>query len=217
VNPGTLPFRVWQIYNEMIKFLRDQDIPRFVCAAGILSHYVGDACQPLHSSQYCNGIENDHFSHGVHTPFETDMVEKVNPAAVVAGVNEYVANFKAVPTIEGGKAAAISTIKLMKRSFEILPPLEIIAVYKSSNHRVRIMFEQLGTRTCAVLGEGSLALANLWESAWKQGGGDSIETQMEKIPRASLENFYMHDKKFLESYMIKDPGFALALKEVAVV
>ena len=216
VNPGTLPFRVWQIYNEMIKFLRDQDIPRFVCAAGILSHYVGDACQPLHSSQYFNGIENDNFSHGVHIPFETTMLDRNSPD-IVAGVNEYVANFKAMPTIEGGKAAAISTIDLMKRSSQILPPLEIINVYKSSNHRVRKMFEQLGTRTCAVLGEGSLVLATLWESAWKQGGGDNIDVQMEKIPIELLQSFYVDDKKFLESFLIKDPGFALALKEVVIV
>lgn len=215
VNPGTLPFRVWQIYNEMIKFLRDQDIQRFVCAAGILSHYVGDACQPLHSSQYFNGIENDGYSQGVHRPFETKMLDDNSPE-IVAGVNEYVANFNAVPTIEGGKAAAISTIELMRRSSEILAPLEIINVYKSTHHRVNKMFEQLGTRTCAVMGEGSLVLASLWESAWKQGGGDNIDMQMEKIPRALLESFYT-DKKFLESYMIKDPGFSLALKEVVLV
>ena len=31
------------------------EVEKFVCAAGILSHYVGDACQPLHISYLFNG------------------------------------------------------------------------------------------------------------------------------------------------------------------
>jgi hypothetical protein len=41
-----LPFRCWQIYNEMVAAVKAGDMTRFVCAAGILSHYVGDACHP---------------------------------------------------------------------------------------------------------------------------------------------------------------------------
>ena len=98
---GTLPFRVWQIYNEMVKFLKNEDVPRFVCAAGILSHYVGDACQPLHISRFYDG--NDQQSKGVHKKYETNMLDKYS-AEIVAGVNNYISNFKAVADIEGGRA-----------------------------------------------------------------------------------------------------------------
>lgn len=53
-SQGLLPFRVWQIYRKMVEFLPN-DLTSFVAAAGILSHYVGDACQPLHSSYHSNG------------------------------------------------------------------------------------------------------------------------------------------------------------------
>src|SRR5262249_37946491 len=52
---GLVPFRVWQIYKKMVEFVSTQDVESFVAAAGILAHYVGDCCQPLHSSYLDDG------------------------------------------------------------------------------------------------------------------------------------------------------------------
>src|SRR5262249_975407 len=52
---GLIPFRVQQSYQGMVKFVRAGDVDQFVSAAGIVSHYVGDACQPLHISYLFNG------------------------------------------------------------------------------------------------------------------------------------------------------------------
>ena len=52
---GILPFRIWQIVDEMIGFARAKDYKEFVCAAGIAAHYVGDASQPLHASYLADG------------------------------------------------------------------------------------------------------------------------------------------------------------------
>lgn len=50
-----LPFRVWQIF-EMVGFPSDADFhEKFVCAAGVLTHNVGDACQPLRISYIHDG------------------------------------------------------------------------------------------------------------------------------------------------------------------
>jgi len=40
----------------MIKLVKLGDIEKFVWAAGIISHYVGDASQPLHVSKYHYGV-----------------------------------------------------------------------------------------------------------------------------------------------------------------
>ena len=40
---GLLPFRAWQFYDKMVEAVRDRWISEFVCAAGILAHYVGDS------------------------------------------------------------------------------------------------------------------------------------------------------------------------------
>lgn len=52
---GLLPFRVAQIYRQMVNFVRKKDIASFVAAAGIVAHYVGDAGQPLHISYLHHG------------------------------------------------------------------------------------------------------------------------------------------------------------------
>src|SRR4029077_14305194 len=63
---GLLPFRVWQIFDQMVEFVRNDKIPEFVCAAGVLAHYVGDACQPLHISYLHDGDPLQGHSHTVH-------------------------------------------------------------------------------------------------------------------------------------------------------
>ena len=200
----------------MVKFLKNKDIPRFVCASGILSHYVGDACQPLHISRFYDG--NDQQSKGVHAKYETNMLDKYS-TEIVAGVNNYVTDFKADADVESGKAAAVSVVELMRRTYEKLPPMRYINVFKSAENKVDEMFSKLGKLTCALMGEGSLRLGSLWESAWKQGGGNNIDTEMTKVPMELLQQFYddKADKTFLESFTIKNPGFALSIEGFGII
>src|SRR5262249_30259997 len=62
-SQGPLPFRVQQIDQEMVRYVRAGQVEEFICAAGIVSHYVGDACQPLHISYMFNG-DPDHLVPG---------------------------------------------------------------------------------------------------------------------------------------------------------
>ena len=55
---GLLPFRVWQIFDLMVDYAKTGKLPQFVCAAGVLAHYVGDACQPLHGSYLADGYSD---------------------------------------------------------------------------------------------------------------------------------------------------------------
>ena len=57
-SEGLLPFRVWQFFDAMVAALQAGDVARFLCAAGTVSHYVGDACQPLHGSYLSDGRRN---------------------------------------------------------------------------------------------------------------------------------------------------------------
>ncbi len=54
-NKGILPLRIWQIFDYMIHALQNKDAHRFILAAGVMTHYTGDACQPLHSSYMADG------------------------------------------------------------------------------------------------------------------------------------------------------------------
>ncbi len=59
-SKGLLPFRCWQIYDEMVAAVKSGDaavsgsrLPEFI------AYYVGDACQPLHISYMFNGDPDD--------------------------------------------------------------------------------------------------------------------------------------------------------------
>ena len=55
VSRGLICFRVWQIYDYMVEAVSNNQAAKFIFAAGVLAHYVGDACQPLHSSFMSDG------------------------------------------------------------------------------------------------------------------------------------------------------------------
>ena len=217
---GALPFRIWQIYKEMVKSLGQKDVAKFVCAAGIVAHYIADACEPLHISQYHDGTTPE--EKGVHSKYETDMLERF-VADIIAGVNEYVKNLKASAGtkyhVKGGHAAAVSAVGLMRNTFEKLPPLKVIEAYNKASHRARGMFdylvnaEKLGERTVACMGEGCQRLASLWDSAWKEGNAKAIpDVNLVRIERQSLKDIY-EDREFLKAYRLEDPEFVEYLGE----
>jgi hypothetical protein len=96
----------------MVKFVKEKNIDKFVCAAGILSHYVGDTCQPLHTSKYHAGLPENPSK--VHGDFETGMIKRY-AVEIVQGVNNKLAGTKVKPKVKGGNGAAVFTMKLMKK------------------------------------------------------------------------------------------------------
>jgi hypothetical protein len=144
---GLLPFRVWQIYQTMVKAAGQGDVDTFVCAAGIVSHYVGDACQPLHISYMFNG-DPDHTvpgkvrdpktketktepvprGTGVHSAYEDDMVDYHVPE-IMSGVDGILAGGNPLPLVAGGHGAAVAVAQLMARTFAAVQPAEIVDAF----------------------------------------------------------------------------------------
>ena len=212
---GALPFRIWQIYNEMVEALKERAVARFVCSAGILGHYVADAAEPLHVSMYHHGTEEK--ENGVHAAYETRMLESC-AAEIIAGVNQYLGERKAKTSVKGGHAAAKAAIDVMRKVMTELPPLTIVAAYNESAHKVKDMYKlaidayKIGEKTAICMGEGCLLLASLWRSAWKEGDGNNFpKNALAKIERISLKSLYM-DKGFLPSYRMGDTEFSEALR-----
>jgi hypothetical protein len=129
---GLLPFRAWQIYHAMVSSVRDGAVEKFVCAAGILSHYVGDACQPLHISYLFNGDPDhevpgpvrDPHTHqtsdgmvaegaGVHSAYEDEMVDRHVPE-IIRGIDRRLNAGAAWPLVQGGHGAAVGVVDLMQ-------------------------------------------------------------------------------------------------------
>jgi hypothetical protein len=228
---GLLPFRVWQIYEAMVAFVRAGQVEKFVCAAGILSHYVGDACQPLHISYLFNGDPDhkvpgavrDAQTHqktegevpegtGVHAAYEDDMVDAHVPE-IMRGIDRRLATGSPWPLVAGGQPAAVAVVDLMQKTFAALAPREIIDVFlpiqaERPSQRADGLWERLGERTIDVMADGCFCLAQLWDSAWQEGQGDANILRFDAIDEATLAGL-CQNPQFLPSYSLDTIGPAL--------
>src|SRR5262245_35919 len=173
---GALPFRVAEMYEAMVNYAAAGDVSRFVAAGGLMAHFVGDACQPLHVSALHHGRPGHPEESDVHSIYETTMLDR-RTAEVVDGVNRALAHRKLPTTmVTGGAAAAHRVVTLMKDTLGLIPPIEVIDAFNAETGRDRIghMWDVLGDRTCRTIGNGCIALAHLWQSAWMEGHGNSI-------------------------------------------
>ncbi|HEY0457816.1 MAG TPA: hypothetical protein VGC97_01615 [Pyrinomonadaceae bacterium] len=208
---GALPFRVWQLYSQMVKSLQSGKPEEYICAAGVLAHYVGDACQPLHVSHLHHGRPGHPEEEDVHSVYETNMLDRF-AAELVVGVNNALNGEKFPSKVTGGKEAAIAVIELMRRTMSRIPPIEIIEVYNEvSPSRTKNMWQKLSGRTFECIADGSLTLANLWQSAWTEGKGSQIAaSKLKELTHQQLRDLY-DNKTFVESFRLQDPKFKTVL------
>lgn len=207
---GALPFRVWQLYKQMVVSIAAGKVDEYLCAAGVLAHYVGDACQPLHVSHLHHGRNES--EEDVHSVYETDMLDRFATDLVV-GVNNALKGKKLPAKVNGGKEAATAVIELMRRTIAKLPPIEVIEVYNEMSGRQRLpnMWEKLSERTFDCMADGALCLAGLWQSAWIEGKGSKIAaTKLKEIPRSKLRTLY-ETKTFVEAFRLQEADFKTVL------
>lgn len=217
---GALPFRVWQMYVQMIASLRSnkppaEKIAEFVCAAGTMAHYVGDACQPLHVSYLHHGRNASEAA--VHSDYETGLIDK-KMRDLFKGINDIENKVEPDELIQAheaqGKDAALLVLKLMDETVKRLPPLEVVEVWAGAKGfgKTEKMWGALGERTIQNIASGCHTLAVLWESAWKVGGGDKISDEaLVECDQQALMDLY-NNKKFVPSYVLMDGRFKALLK-----
>jgi hypothetical protein len=222
---GLLPFRIWQIYNAMVDFVKQGKVNEFVCAAGVLAHYVGDCTNPLHISYMYDGDPGDTVkvhvknkktgqmeevdeprARGIHSAYENDVL-KYHMTEILAGMNDMVANNIPLENIKGGNAAAIAMVGLMRGICNTLTPGELIDVYNTIDNKNQkhvaadILWDHFKDQSINVLFDACRYLALLWDSAWEEGGGDTTMNNLGEIDQEALKELYVQ-KTFLPSYTL---------------
>ncbi len=225
---GLLPFRVWQIFDKMVEFVEKDQMPNFVCAAGVLTHYIGNSCQPLHISYLHDGNPKKATKHtvhhrdgttgvkhipqgqGLHSAYEDGMVN-AHRKEILAGLTKTPRVQKA-EYIKSGFDAAKATIDLMRKTFVALPPTDMLRDYlvaKKSGKDPTVMFwKNYGPGTIKAMQDGTHLLAVLWESAWVAGSGESKKRDTSRLsPKKAMSICARSD--FLPSCSIADIGAVL--------
>lgn len=206
---GALPFRVWQLYKQMVASVKAGKVAEFICAGGTISHYVGDACQPLHVSHLHHG--RNKAEENVHSVYETQMLDRF-ATEVIALINQELQGRKARADVKGGHEAAVSVVELMRETIKKLPPVQVLDAFNNpeNSNRIQGMWNKLGKRTAACMALGCLRLGSLWSSAWREGGGDKKIKNLGEVDRGDLRKLY-ENKSFLPAFRLQEPEFAAAL------
>lgn len=205
---GSLPFRVWQIYEEMVRFARAGDAASFVAAAGILAHYVGDACQPLHVSRLHHGfppLKKGSVAYEVHAVYETQMLDQKG-AELLEGIAQRLQGAKAQADVTGGHGAAVSVIELMRTTVTAIPPEQLVQAYNEGTgpkDRIERLWDGFGAATMDAMAAGALRLASIWESAWTEGQGAQSVQDLGAISEDALRRLYQQTS-FLKSLTLEE-------------
>jgi hypothetical protein len=206
---GALPFRVWQVFAQLVQYAKSSDGASFLTAAGCLAHYVGDSCQPLHSSQHSDGLNGA--STGVHSTYEDNMVDAYADQ-IGAGIADAIANLTFKPRkILSAWDAAMAVMDLMNFCQQTLPPETICNVYndarpgsgKSSTKNAAVLkalWDNCGQATIEVIASGAVTLAAIWQAAWAASGVSSSTRWLTIIfdGATQLQPIY-ENKSFLNS------------------
>ena len=209
---GALPFRIWQIFDKMVEFAKAGDATSFLCAGGIIAHYIGDACQPLHTSYMSNGDPsrvvkgpkgNQIAADGVHEGYEAHMVNRdVNRQQIMnqlipAIQKQHGDHKEKIQPIKTGFDAGVAALQLIKTTITQIKPADIIREWEvveaeSGPTQDQKMWEKFGTDTIEVMARGVRYLAAVWSAAW-QTSGSKIH------PGTGVKN-----KDLIKLYMIPD-------------
>lgn len=199
---GLLPFRVWQFYDAMVGFAKSKQVDQFVCAAGLLAHYVGDASQPLHGSYLADGYP-DGTGAGVHSCYESKMIDRY-ARQLVAAIPADLTTLGDLELIDDGQHAALATVELMDRSAQRLPPTQLVDAFVALGGKPVVatqdgLWSRFGEQTGLLMADSARTLAMIWDSAWAAGNGDKIKkSALQAIPHDRLRELYQQ-RQFVES------------------
>jgi hypothetical protein len=191
---GALPFRVHQLFDTMVKAAKEKNENLFLCAGGVLIHYLGDACQPLHASYLSQGdparvVKRPNSggmqleANGVHSGYEDDMIAygytKGNLAATLKTRIAELAKAKneGIDKIQTGYDAAKAVIGLIHATQQEIAPRAIVNEWVKLNRtpkkqKAEAMWKVFGNDTITCMARGTRYVAKIWQDAWDAGNGD---------------------------------------------
>jgi hypothetical protein len=115
-----------------------------------------------------------------------------------------------LPELKGGHAAAVAVVTLMQQTFSAIAPKDIIAEFvriedQKPAARADALWDALGEDKIKVMADGAIGLAQLWDSAWKEGDGDNTISNLGEIDESTLETLYQNPE-FLPSKTLDQIG-----------
>jgi hypothetical protein len=146
----------------------------------------------------------------VHSAYEGKMI--FDHRQQILSALKQTPSVKKAEWISTGREAAKLTVELMRNTFELLPPLDIVNAYikvgKGGKAASDALWSKFGTKTIQAMRSGTHLVAVLWESAWQTGEGDVNIKRTSALTRKEAMDI-VKDAKFLPSMSIGTIGKVL--------
>ncbi|HEX6739405.1 MAG TPA: alkaline phosphatase family protein, partial [Vicinamibacteria bacterium] len=179
VEKGRVPWRVQEVYRELVEAFRARQPARILDRAAVLGHYVADAHVPLHAVVNYDGQLSG--QPGLHARWESDLVDRFerqlepalrpapprpvgDPAAFVFGaLRQSFANHPGV--LESDRRCA-GPVDLADTPFDD----------RYDNRYYSRLYEREGGRVVARLDASIHAVASFWLQAWQEAGRPALDS-----------------------------------------
>ncbi|HEX4209881.1 MAG TPA: S1/P1 nuclease [Candidatus Binataceae bacterium] len=169
---GTLPWTIERVASQIQEAWRNNDCRSMETLSGYLAHYIGDASQPLHTTRYYDGIEQDR---GIHARLESATDASLAQLEPLARPQ-----LKLVP-VDSVWNVAIDEIR---RAHVLIPAItqadraaRASAPADDYHAYDRALMAQEGPLLAAQIADASSVLASVWLYEWKSAGGPGICVQ----------------------------------------
>ena len=163
---GTLPWTIADTASSFAATLRSGNCSAMLREAGYLSHYVGDATQPLHSTVHFDGYRRDR---GIHARVERAVDNRA------ASIEPAAAREVQVQTITAVWPVAIDEIRTANSLIPDLTEADRKARRISSEgpEYDAALFANAGPMLTLQVARAASALASIWLYEWKSAGSPS--------------------------------------------
>ena len=175
---GRLPWRVAEVYAELVQAFRGRNAPRALERAAILGHYVGDAHVPFHATLNYDGQLTGQA--GIHGRWESSLFERFRDE-ILGGLRPSPAQRVALP-------AALAFEVLAESAADVAPALEsdraavgpvdsadTIEDDRYDDRYYARLYEREGAHLRARLRDAAFRVGSLWLSAWIDAGRPELD------------------------------------------
>ncbi len=177
-SQGRIPWRVGEVYDELVAAFRKRNVEAILERAAVLGHYVADAHVPLHAVVNYDGALSG--QDGLHRRWETELFARyqrqlepaVKPGAAAPVGDPVMFTFGVLRGSLERAERALESDRLAagKRDY-----LETAEDDRFDHRYYSRLFELEGERMAVRLGEAAEAVGSLWLSAWQKAGRPKLD------------------------------------------
>ncbi|HUG52988.1 MAG TPA: alkaline phosphatase family protein [Vicinamibacteria bacterium] len=177
-SKGRLPWRVGEVYRDLVEAFRAHDLPRALERAGTLCHFAADAHVPLHATQNHDGQLTG--QRGLHSRWESELVERHRSqleGAVLPAAAQVVADpvARVFDVLRDSYLHSLQVLVSDRESVAGRDRAETPEDDRYDDLYYSRLYVREAARLEARLSASAALTGSLWRSAWEEAGRPALD------------------------------------------